>query len=99
MTRAYRVMGIILGAILLVALAPVLSVIVAGGVANIGGCVLNEGDVHPCVIGGVDLGETLYTMFVLGWLMLVTLPMGALALLIWMIVAVVMYVRRSRSAA
>lgn len=99
MTRPVRVMGGLLGAILLVALSPVLSVIVAGGIANFGGCVLNEGNVHPCVIGGVDLGETIYTMFVLGWLMLVTLPMGALALLIWIIVAAVWYIRCPRSVA
>jgi hypothetical protein len=67
----------VLLAILTVALAPVGSVAVCGLIANTHGCKVDEGSVHPCIIGGHDYGQLLYTLGVLGWLMLVTLPGGA----------------------
>ena len=79
---------IVLFLILAVTLAPVGSVVVCSWIANSHGCRVDEGSVHPCVIGGKDYGQLLYTLGVLGWLMLVTLPGGALALLIWLIVLI-----------
>ena len=76
----------ILFLILAVTLAPVGSLMLSGWIANANGCALDEGSVHPCVIGGVDRGELLYTMFVLGWLMFLTFPAGALAGAGWLIV-------------
>lgn len=76
-----------------ITLAPIGSVVVAGIVANSNGCQLDEGSVHPCVIAGKDYGETLYTLGVLGWFMLLTLPFGAVAGLLWL---VVLLVHRSR---
>lgn len=84
---------VVLALIGMVALAPIGSLTFAGVVANSHGCQLDEGSAHPCVIGGKDYGETLYTLGVLGWLMLLTLPAGALALLVWL---VVLLVHRSR---
>jgi hypothetical protein len=49
---------------------------------------VDEGSVHPCTIRGHDYGQLLYTLGVLGWLMLVTLPGGALALMIWLIILI-----------
>ena len=75
-------------AILAVALAPVGSVVVCSWVANTHSCRVDEGSVHPCIIRGHDYGQLLYTLGVLGWLMLVTLPGGALALMIWLIILI-----------
>jgi hypothetical protein len=75
-------------AILAVALAPVGSVVVCSWVANTHSCKVDEGSVHPCIIRGHDYGQLLYTLGVLGWLMLVTLPGGALALMIWLIILI-----------
>lgn len=72
--------------ILAVAAAPVGSVAISGWIADAHGCKVDEGSAHPCMIGGKDYGELLYTFFVLGWLMLFTIPLGALALLVWLIV-------------
>jgi hypothetical protein len=66
--------------ILLLSVFPLLSVLVTSAIASIGGCQVNEAFVQPCVILGIDLGGLLYGMGVLGWLMLVTLPAGAIAL-------------------
>jgi hypothetical protein len=77
---------IVLAIIGMIALAPVASVVACGVIANAHGCRVDEGSVHPCVINGKDYGQMLYTLGVMGWLMLVTLPIGALAFVIWLIV-------------
>ncbi len=74
----------VLAILLLVALAPVGAVAACGSIANAHGCKVDEGSVHPCMINGKDYGQLLYTLGVLGWLMLVTLPVGALAVMIWL---------------
>ena len=75
--------------ILLLALAPAGSVMACSWIANAHGCKVDEGSVHPCVINGKDYGQLLYTLGVLGWLMLVTLPGGAVAVMIWLVVLIV----------
>ncbi len=90
MQKRWIVMWIALAVIVIVTVAPIVSVIIAGSIANANGCALNEGSVNPCIVGGKDIGETLYTLGVMGWLMLATIPLGGIALLTWLIVAVVM---------
>ena len=70
---------IVLALIILVALAPMGSVVACGLIANANGCKVDEGSVHPCITNGKDYGHLLYTLGVLGWLMLVTLPAGGLS--------------------
>ena len=70
------------------ALAPIGSVMLCGAIANAYGCKVDEGSVHPCIINGQDYGHLLYTLGVLGWLMLVTIPGGLLAFVIWLIVLI-----------
>ena len=74
--------------ILAVTLAPVGSVVVCNWVANAHGCRVDEGSVHPCMIGGKDYGQLLYTLGVMGWLMIATIPGGAFASVIWLIVLI-----------
>lgn len=78
--------------ILLVSLAPVISVAVAGSIAAANGCTLNESQAHPCIINGVDQGDNLYAMGMLGWLMLVTLPVGGLVFILYLIILIVYFV-------
>ena len=52
------------------AFAPIGSVMLCGAIANAYGCKVDEGSVHPCIINGQDYGHLLYTLGVLGWLML-----------------------------
>jgi len=72
--------------IVLIATAPMISVLISGVVAGVLGCPLDEGSPHPCPFMGVDLSEILYSMVVFGWLGLVTLPLGAVALWIWQMI-------------
>lgn len=76
---------ILLGLILVLALAPIGSVMLCGLIANSFGCRVDEGSAHPCIISGKDYGHLLYTLGVMSWLMLVTLPLGALAFAGWLI--------------
>jgi len=78
-----------LAVILLFALAPVLSVLAAGFIAETNGCNLNEASIHPCLVGGQDAGGLLYTLFVLGWFAIATLPLGGGALVVWLATLVV----------
>lgn len=80
--------SIVLALIVVVALAPIGSVVACGLIANANGCRVDEGSVHPCIINGQDYGHLLYTLGVLGWLMLVTLPAGVFAFVIWLIIVI-----------
>lgn len=79
---------IVLVFIVLFAFAPIGSVITCAWIANSHGCKVDEGSVHPCIIDGKDYGQLLYTLGVLGWLMLVTIPGGLFAFVIWLIVLI-----------
>lgn len=92
--RLRRVYGLSLLAILAFGLAPAASVLVAGLIATTAGCVLNEGNVHPCVIAGADIGHLLYTMAVFGWLMLLTIPASGILLVCWAVALAIHAVRR-----
>ena len=67
------------------AFAPIGSVILCGTIANAYGCKVDEGSVHPCIINGHDYGELLYSLGVMGWFMLVTIPGGLVAFVTWLI--------------
>ena len=96
-----RIRNVLLIIIFLLILAwtvwPVALVAVAGNIASANDCQLDEGSVHPCIVNGRDMGEQLYGMGVMGWFMLVTIPTGLLALVIYgAILLVVWLVRRAR---
>jgi hypothetical protein len=80
--------------IVLLALSPLIGAMAAGTVANAYGCPLDEGSVHPCFVNGRDIGETLYTFGVLGWLSLATIPVGLAVLGIYLLIAMLFYLVR-----
>jgi hypothetical protein len=79
-------------------LLPMISVFTASAIAEASGCSLDEGSAHPCMVSGTDIGETLYTMFVLGWLFFLTVPTGLVALVLFT-VAVLLAARARRKRA
>lgn len=86
MRRRWPVLAALLWAFL--TFGPLLGVLLASAVAGANGCRLDEAGSYPCVVAGVDVGGLLSTLFVLGWLMLVTLPagivVGAVGLVLWL---------------
>jgi hypothetical protein len=93
--RAFR---IAMAIVIVICLLPIASLLLSLALASLGNCRVDEGSVHPCVIAGIDLGEALYTMFVLPWLGLLTLPVLAFALLLWAIIELTGWLRRRRRA-
>jgi hypothetical protein len=85
----YAVIGLLAG-------WPILSVVIAGSIASWNGCTLHEGFQNPCVVNGKDIGGTLYAMGVMGWFMIATIPLGAIALLVWTIGWVVWRARKAK---
>lgn len=77
---------LVLLVILLIALFPVISVIISRSIASMNGCNLNEGRVNVCMVGGSDMGDMLYSMFVMGWFGLLTLPLGFGAVIVWIVI-------------
>jgi hypothetical protein len=79
---------IVLVLIILFALAPIGSVMACAVMANAYGCKVDEGSVHPCIVNGHDYGHLLYTLGVMGWLMLLTIPGGLFAFAGWLVVLI-----------
>ena len=78
----------------------IVCVLIVGAVSAICGCTVNESSPTPCVVFGVDIGKPLYTLGVMGWLGIVTLPSGGIALALYtvFVVAESMIARRKRRA-
>jgi hypothetical protein len=75
-----------------VAVLPLLALMLSGVLAVITGCSINEGTVNTCQLGPVDIGSLLYTLFVSGWLIFISFPLGALGCGIGVLVLVVQLV-------
>lgn len=89
MRRAWIIHTLVVLLILLIGLLPVFSVAAAGLIADANDCTLHEGFVNPCVINGTDYGETLYTMGMMGWFMLATVPLAVVAAVAYVVIVVV----------
>ncbi len=66
---------------MLIGSLPIISVALAGFIATVNECPLNEGGVQPCILWGRDIGGLLYTMAVMGWLGLFSIFIVAAGLL------------------
>ena len=89
--------------IVLFATAPLISALIGGGIAESLGCTVTEGVNSPCLFRGSDVSEALSVMVVLAWFAFETLPLGAVLLAVWLIVAcivvVIKWLRRRRREA
>jgi len=84
----------LLGITLAVLLIPVALPIIAGLTANLLACDLDEGSIHPCLIGSADIGKTLYAMAMFGWFAIGTLPLAAITIVAWIVVEVGVFIGR-----
>ena len=88
-----------LAIILLFGAFPLLSTLLAVLFASAFGCTLHEGFVNPCVVFGIDFGDLLYPMGLAAWFAIFTVPLAGLALLVWLVVLVVLLLKRRHRAA
>lgn len=94
MKRTLLIHGSILLFIFILAISPLLAAGAAGAVANHFGCDLDEGSIHPCQGFGRDIGGTLYSLGVLGWLSLATIPLGLTAMGVYLAILLIFLVIR-----
>lgn len=91
-----RIIYIVLSLLLLVCLIPLLGVLWSSWFAAQHECVLHEGYATACIVNGVDRGPDIHGAFLLGWFMLISLPVGAGILLILITMGLVDLVRWMR---
>jgi hypothetical protein len=58
------------------ALMPVIVTLIAAAIATSNGCGLDEGSPHPCIVHGGDIGDTLYSMGLMLWFGMLTVPVA-----------------------
>jgi len=75
--------------IILIGLGPLLIALGAGAFASLNGCTLHEGFSNPCVFLGVDWGDTLYSMGVMGWITILSVPVALLMFAIYLAILAV----------
>lgn len=88
MLAVRKVRGLLVGyaVILLLAGWPLLSLLIADGIATWKGCTLHEGFVNPCIVNGRDVGATLYSMAMMAWFLIATIPLGLVGLVLWTLI-------------
>jgi ABC-type antimicrobial peptide transport system permease subunit len=79
----------IIACIVLIGLAPIIPTAIAAEVADAYGCKLDESGVHPCLINGVDYGETLLTMGMMAWLAIASIPIAIGLFVIYLVVVII----------
>jgi hypothetical protein len=85
MRRAGRALLIAGPVLALIGVAPIAIAMLAGAIASAHGCRLDEGDVHPCRVGGQDWGPALYGFGVMAWLALVTIWLAPAGLVLFVV--------------
>ncbi|MGB3545279.1 hypothetical protein [Rubrivirga sp.] len=92
--------AIVAALVLILVFLPATGALIAAGIASANGCTLHEGFSNPCVVAGVDIGDSLYPWAVAPWLLFITVPIGAVLLPVIAISAAVMISRaRKRESA
>lgn len=82
--------------IAVIAILPIVITIVAVGIAGANGCQISESFVSPCLIGGTDYSAALQSGGNSFWLLLFSMPAGALLFLIWLVSFIVHLVIANR---
>ncbi len=85
--------------LLFICLLPLMGMAVAEFIAQVYGCKLDLAGVHPCMVGGSDMGHTLLTLGMMGYFLFVTLPFALGTVIVWVLVEAIAWVRRRTPAA
>ena len=68
-------------------LIPVACVYLSATLSDALNCTVNEASSSGCLVFGIDIGDLLYTLFVSGWLGIITFPVGGLATIVFFVLA------------
>jgi hypothetical protein len=83
-----RVFRTIIVLLILLCLAPLCVLLIAGLIARRSGCAINPDTPETCNILGGDYGTTLYRMADFGWLTVPAVPIIAALVICWIVVEV-----------
>jgi len=91
------ILKILLGYIIiaLITLGPLLITLLGGAAASLLGCTISEVGPQECLVLSVDIGWLFYAMGVIGWLFIITVPLGVLLFVLWTVMTVFMMTRKS----
>lgn len=78
----------LLALIVLIAVLPLVTTLLAVGVASANGCTLNEGVLTPCIIGGTDYGALPQFGGISVFYFLLTVPVAFVLFLVWVTVLI-----------
>jgi hypothetical protein len=95
---SFKIYWQVLGLIAFFALAPWVIVYVAAVIADLNGCTLSATEVLPCVIGGADRGEMLFSLAGFANFAYISLTVGIMLVLIWGAILTVSYMAWRRKA-
>ncbi|MCW5723816.1 MAG: hypothetical protein KIS81_02545 [Maricaulaceae bacterium] len=70
-------------------ISPILLVLLSSWIAQVNDCQLHEGFANTCSVLGMDMGGTLYGMFVAGWFAFYTIPLGLIGAVLGLIAFIV----------
>ena len=87
--RARTILIILLILIALIAFGPALSALGSQEIADGFGCQVDLNRAIPCVIHGKDYGETFYNLGFAIWYSYLSLPLGGLLFVIWLVPATI----------
>lgn len=74
---------------ILLAALPLLSMVAAETIARLYGCTLDLAAPKPCMAGGEDIGQGLFTLGMMGWFLFATLPVLLALVLAWILTELV----------
>ena len=74
--------------IAIAAMLPLLISMLAGFVGNCLSCNINEGGTDQCIRSGIAFGTALNPLAVLGWLSIITIPLGLIATVLLIFAAI-----------
>jgi len=89
-------MIVALALIVLFGATPLVAALAAAVIAGVLGCPLNESGVHTCLLFGRDFGRVLHVMFTSHWFAMMTIPVAAMVLVVWAIVALILLLLHRR---
>lgn len=90
---------VILVVLLVISVGPWVMTFVADQIMNSYGCSFDESFVQPCVIGGQDRGQLLHSWGNMGYIGIITCPVGLVLFALYLVIlGIAWLVRRSRQA-
>ena len=77
-----------LAVIALIGVLPLLTTLLAVGIAEANGCSISESVLFPCIIGGTDWGGWLQAGGISAFYLLLTMPFAFLCFIVWLAVLI-----------